>query len=214
MIKPEGCLAMVSSHEESSSLLKEIRECDLCRKYSKHTPFVYGSCGADLLVVSEMPPRKAWDDNIGEKWRKDLFACREKGAPHTLCEWLGMKKEEARERFFWIQRANCYVNEGKEYAFQHCSSKYIPRAISLVRPKVIIILGRSAAQYFTQFEKLEDAMEKTIKEGVEYKVGDKEYPCFVLYHPSPANPKRKTEIQKEVLNKLKAHLVVRPSNET
>jgi len=190
----------MTSEIEIEKLLQDIRSCKYCLTDNQEIPFVYGTSSSDILVVSEMPPKKAWEDKIGEKWKENLFADREVGAPHALCNGIGMCKEEAKKRFFWIQRANCYVSIGKEFAFQHCSFKYIPRAIDVIKPKVIITLGRIAAQYFFQFQKMEDIM----KESMKYKKGDNCYSCFVLYHPSRRNKRNwDKRINRNMINKLK-----------
>ena len=143
------------------------------------TPFVYSSVNPDIMVVSEMPPGSAWKEDIGALWaRKDLFAASATGAPHKLCEWVGIDQSEARRRLFWIQRANCTVSVGKRFAFQHCSGKFLDRAMDIVKPKLIIILGRVAAEYFFQFGKIKEVMgEVKTYRG---------YECVVLYHPSRA----------------------------
>jgi len=120
-----------------------------------------------------------------------------------LCKWLEIDRETAEKRFFWIQRANCFVSDGKGYAFQHCSSKYILRAIKLVKPKLIIILGKAAAEYFYQFEKLEEVA----GEDLRYVNGYDEYHCVVFYHPSGAAEKwRKSPVHRKAVELVKAKL--------
>lgn len=170
---------------EIEGFLKDIRQCLFCRADMTNrggTPFVYGSANPDIMVVSEMPPGSAWKEDIGALWAKeDLFAARATGAPHRLCQWLGIDQNAAKRRFMWIQRANCTVTIGKRFAFQHCSSKYIDRAIDLIKPKLILILGRVAAEYFFPFGKTKEVMGKT--------KNYRGYECIVLYHPSRAAQK-------------------------
>ncbi len=127
-------------------LLEEVRSCTDCEVRCKAMPFAYGSPRADILVVSEGPSETAWRKDMGKKWGEGELFSTEGGVANTLCDWLGIEPERARNRFFWIHRANCYVEKGREYALQHCSSKYIPRALDVVRPRLVIILGRYAAQ--------------------------------------------------------------------
>ena len=179
----EELLMISPNSKELRTFLNQIRSCRYCETDGQNMPFVYGSSSSDILVVSEMPPKSAWRDGVGKLWAdKDLFEEREKGAPHTLCdEWLTgiMDREEVKRRFFWVQRANCFVKRGKEFAFCHRSSKYLTRAIELIKPKLLIVLGTVDAQYFFQFENLEEVMGEVKKHH--------EYRCVVLYHPSPAN---------------------------
>jgi hypothetical protein len=167
---------------EIDEFVDEIRQCRFCRTDSAdglRTPFVYSSADPDILVVSEMPPFSAWKEDIGALWAKhDLFTRSTKGAPHTLCEWLELDRNEATNRFFWIQRSNCTVSVGKSFVFQHCSSRFLGRAVELVKPQLILILGGSAAEYFFQFDKVGDVMGQIM--------AFREHDCIVLYHPSPA----------------------------
>jgi uracil-DNA glycosylase family 4 len=133
------------------------------------------------MVVSEIPSRAAWKLDLGRNWEQDLFAGRERGVPHTLCRWLGIDKEDANRIFFWIHRANCAVSKGKEYSFQHCTSKFLDQAVELVGPKLILVLGKVAATYFFQFEKFDDL----IGEVQTYSRNNIRYKCIVLCHPSP-----------------------------
>jgi uracil-DNA glycosylase len=176
---------------EIQDFCKEVRECRDCAVQEERTPFVYGGRVGDksydpkVLVVSQVPPPSAWREDIGTRWAEgELFATRRNfkgGIPHTLCRvWLEKDEKWGKGRLFWIQRANCAVEkEEKRSAFQHCSSKFLGRAIDVVMPKLVLILGRSAAEYFFHFRKLADVMGQVRK----YK---ERYDCIVLYHPSPA----------------------------
>jgi len=172
-----------------SDLLKEIHECRFCfseRQGELKTPFVYSPTNPDILVVSEMPSTAAWEKDIGSIWAKgNMFGGRTRGAPHKLCEWLGMDWNEASNRFFWIQRANCAISTGKRYALQHCSAKFLGRAIDIVDPRVILVLGRLAAEYFFRFKVTREVMGEIRK----YRGSQLPHDCIVLYHPSRAAQK-------------------------
>jgi len=182
---------------EIEEFLKEVRQCRFCRTDpTNRTPFVYSSADPGILVVSEMPPLSAWKANIGRYWEeRDLFARRTKGAPHKLCEWLEIERNKAKDMFFWIQRANCAVTIGKSFAFQHCSSKFLDRAIDLIKPKLILVLGRVAAEYFFQFTERVKSMMGQI-------ISYRGYDCIVLYHPSPAAGKWQHKPEQEKSIKL------------
>jgi len=173
--------------------LEEIRRCRLCERDPTSgfgTPFVYSSSSPDVLVVSEMPSAAAWKEDIGTLWAKrDLFTRSTDGVPHRLCEWLGLKRDEAKDRFFWIQRANCTVSVGESFAFQHCSSRFLGRALEIVRPNLILALGEDAAGYFFQFDKLENVMGRVMTYPERDGDVQRKYHCIVLYHPSSAAKK-------------------------
>jgi hypothetical protein len=143
------------------------------------------------------------DEDTGKRWAEgDLFATTKRvqqGVPHTLCEWLrveedanGLTKEFARNCFFWIQRANCPVGlygVRKRFAFQHCSSKFLDHAVKLVKPRLMLILGSVAAEYFIpKSGKLEELMDPQVDQVQYHHAYNQEScDCIVLYHPSPAN---------------------------
>ena len=166
---------------EIGDFLREIRTCKFCRadQIDWKTPLVYSPISPTVVVVSEMPSIWAWNADIGRVWAEShLLAGGTTGAPHTLCKWLGLDYREAISKLFWIQRANCAVTVGKHFAFQHCSSRFLDRALHLVKPKLILTLGKIAAQYFLRFDRLEDVMGRIrTYEG---------YDFVALYHPSPA----------------------------
>jgi uracil-DNA glycosylase len=183
-------------------LCDEIRKCTFCFDTPPElVPFVYLGADPKVLVVSEIPAVRAWEQDIGASWeRGELFAPlkndkkkESKGAPHTLCKWLGKDESWARSQLFWIQRANCVV-PGKRFAFQHCSGKFLDRAIDLVQPRLILILGGVAAEFFCRrsFKKLSELMGQAQK----YVLNEKSYNCVVLYHTS----RRITKLRKS--NKL------------
>jgi uracil-DNA glycosylase len=168
---------------------KEVRECRDCVVLEERTPFVYGGRVGDtsyepkVLVVSQVPPPSAWKEDIGKHWAEgDLFATTKKvkvGAPHTLCfDWLEKDENWAKDHLFWIQRTNCAAIR-ERLASKHCSDKFLNRAMELVKPRLILILGRCAAEYFFHFRKLSDIMGQVRKY-------QERHDCIVLYHPSPA----------------------------
>ena len=184
-----------------SDLLREIRQCRFCfseQEGEARTPFVYSPANPDIVVVSEMPSTAAWEKDMGSLWaRGDLFGGRTRGAPHKLCQWLEMDQNEASNRFFWIQRANCAISIGKRFAFQHCSAKFLDRAIDLVDPRIVLILGRFAAEYFFKFRDTKEVM----GEVRTYEGSQVPHDCIVLTHPSQAaqkyqkRPEQKKSIQ-------------------
>jgi hypothetical protein len=167
----------------------------------ERTPFVYGGRAGDrsydpkVLVVSQIPPPSAWREDIGKRWAEgELFARTKRskgGAPHTLClDWLQKDENWGKNHLFWIQRTNCTVKR-ECLASKHCSDKFLHQAIeSVVKPKLIILLGRSAAAYFFHFGKLSDMMGQ-------FHMYQESYDCIVLYHPSPAAGKWHNQMEHE-----------------
>ena len=177
-----------------NKLIDDIRTCRDCEISPRNTPCVYTSNSSDILVIEEMTSWNAWEADTGQDWRLSLSVSGEgNDTPSVLARWLGMNPINAEKRLFWLQRANCYTNLGKNHVFQHCSCKFIPLTIDTVRPRLIIALGRIAAEWFFQFEKLQDIVGKRTKhtqDGVDY-------PCLVFFHPSSARWWKEHEEQHE-----------------
>lgn len=179
-----------------SMLVEEIRGCEDCKtdRYNengtKRTPFVYKGSDPKILVVSEIPSKEAWIKDVGKKWKDgESFFIENKGIPFKLWSWLNkeakLDENLFKERVFWVQRANCWVDVGKEYAFQHCSEKFLRRIIETLEPRLIIALGKPAAQYFFQFNKLNEILEIEKRSGIaECLVYGRSYKCLALPHPS------------------------------
>jgi uracil-DNA glycosylase len=188
----------ISKKDKLNALLGKIRDCKDCRPKPEYTPVVYSAEDPDILIVSEGPPETAWKGDLGKKWRTSTgWKKNVASTTKDLISWLELTADEAAKRLFWIQRANCFYPQGKErnQAFEYCSKKYIPRAISAVEPDLIIALGQSAAKWFFQFHHLYEIVGN--KERTTYSVDGKKYPCFALLHPSPLNRKHLKEYKDE-----------------
>ena len=182
------------NYTKLSSLVKVIRECKDCETTElndltkKGIPFVFVGKHPQILVVSEIPSKSAWKKNEGKDWieGKSILPKNEnRGISNKLCKWLEIDRNLFKEKILWIQRANCCVDKGKEFALQHCSEKFIRRVIESLKPKLIITLGKPAAQYFFQFKELKCVFKQEIKKGfMDYKVWGASYKCLVLPHPS------------------------------
>jgi len=175
---------MSSKEEQITRLLADIRSCRDCIVSSRHTPVVYSSKTPEVLILSQVPPENAWAGDLGDKWMASLeISTSRGGTASNLCEWLGLGSTEADNVIFWIQRVNCRMDYGWDYAFQHCSRKFIQRAIQVVKPKAIITLGRSGADWFLQFKSLADVVGRKF----DYHVDDETYSVVPFFHPSNAN---------------------------
>lgn len=177
-------------------IVKEIRECKDCETKNLNnttiggTPFVFVGKNPHILVVSEIPYSKAWEKNEGKDWAEGKSFLPDNqniGISNRLCSWLKIDRYIFKEKVFWIQRANCCVEKGKQFVFQHCSEKFLRRVIESLKPKLIITLGKPAAQYFFQFNKLKNLFKQEIEEGIlTCNVWGTKYDCLVLPHPSGA----------------------------
>jgi uracil-DNA glycosylase len=172
------------------SFLKEVRscaDCDTvpCQTAQKCTPFIYGKPTSDILLISENPPIKPWRENTGTLWENTLDISPEgKSVPSKIARWLEIG-ETADERFFWIQRANCFPAGRLDATWKYCSNKFLSRAIDLVKPRVILTLGGVPASYFRKFRSLKELSKQCLDEGgFTVMVGNTKCKWVVFSHPS------------------------------
>lgn len=172
--------------QDIESFLQEIRRCRDCGIKPQGMPFVFGSSNSRILVVSEMPSKTAWERRDGEKWGRG-----EIGLPR-YCEqdWLDIGIDEFKSNFFWTHTANCYTESRAHH--EHCSSKFLSRAIGLVNPKMILIFGRTASEHFFPNKKMKFLVNKELTCAV----SGKKYDCHVLFHWSKANEKWRKKFRK------------------
>ena len=175
-------------------ILCSIRKCEDCKILNRFTPCVFGSAQSRILVVSDSPPRTEY---TGTASRPPLGVVMARGTlegrwtPAFARErwrnedWLDISKQFNSRNFFWIHRANCAEELGGNR--EHCTSKFMENAISLIKPtlSLILIFGRYAAGYFFPNRDFLELVRR--RDLVDSKHGLK---CCVLYHWSPRNKQR------------------------
>lgn len=165
-------------------LIQEIQECDHCGDHKGNTPFIYAGPESRLMIVSHVPHKGSFEENYGKTWAEGMI---NKGTPRALFKWLNLDFEEAKRIIFWIQIMNCALdkNNGLDVAKRDCSAMFIPRAIRAVQPKLIVTIGRPAAEWFFggSFRLLRDLVGKPM----EYIFEEQKIPFIAFPHPSGAN---------------------------
>lgn len=174
------------------SFLKKVRSCRKCKTLpcaaaQQCTPFVYGKPTSNILVVSERPPPGEWKNNTGQMWERTLNIS-QKGTDvqSKLARWLDIVSV-SEEKLFWIQRANCWVNGDRAYwdkVYTKCANKFLPLAIDLVKPKLIVTLGGMASGYFYDFTTLKKLMKRCLERGPKPDKSHHSYDVFPFYHPA------------------------------
>jgi uracil-DNA glycosylase len=103
-----------------------------------------------------------------------------------LARWLDIVSVSD-EKLFWIQRANCWVSGDRAYwdqVYTKCGDKFLPAAIDLVKPKLIVTLGGMASGYFYDFRTLKELMERCLERGPKPDKSHHSYDVFPFYHPA------------------------------
>ena len=183
--------------------LKEVKaECFACTKCPLHkgdkkvsSPHVFGrgNVNAKVMVVGQNP---GFNETVQ---KKPFIGAAGKNFDAFLAE-IGMSRKD----FYITNTVKCYSpgnRAPKSNEIAACKS-ILQREIEIVKPKLILVLGNYALQYFIKETGI------TSKHGMVIKSLEFDIPVFVMYHPSPMNM-NKSAIKQEAradFERLKAHL--------
>lgn len=154
------------------TLRQEVTACTACKLHQTRTQTVFGvgNRHADWLLVGEAPG--ADEDAQGEPFV---------GRAGKLLNEMLLAANMPRERVFIANILKCRPPNNRDPLFEemvHCTP-FLRRQIALLQPKLIIALGRVAAQYLldtqTPISKLR---------GQEFTYADTNIPLIPTYHPA------------------------------
>ena len=172
-------------------LQKKIKRCKICKIPSYSYPLFQGTSKAKIMVISQAPSKKVLA--YGQKWRDNLSG-------KTLRSWFGLPDEVFYnpDLVYLTSIGKCYPGKGKngdKFPDLICAEKWLKKEISLVKPKLIITIGKFSFDWFFPGEDyLENLNAKTKKwQGIE---------VYCLPHPSGANAgtRKKIDMEKIVKN--------------
>jgi DNA polymerase len=176
----------MSKKEELYKLEEEIRRCTACSLWKKRTLTVpgEGSSGAKIMIVGEAPG--AEEDRQGKP-----FIGRAGKLLDKLLEIARLKKENV----FITNCVKCRPpgNRNPNAAELKACKNWLDNQISVIKPKLIVVLGRVALKNLLSKEKIKDLHGKILlKDKQKY---------FVTYHPSAGIRfvKWKKELKKDFL---------------
>ena len=163
----------------STSLLKEIRACKVCKEFLPYAPkpVLNFSSKSKIVIIGQAPGIKVqksgipWNDASGERLR----------------EWLNVSVDEFYDphNFAIVPMGFCYPgNEGKGDLppRPECAELWMEKILkTLKNRKLVLLIGQYSQNYF-----LKKLKKKTLTETVKHY---QEYlpDYFVLPHPSPRN---------------------------
>jgi DNA polymerase len=166
-------------------LRKLYKNCKKCSLYKSRNRIVFGrgAFNKRLLVVGEAPgPDEDLAGNpfigkAGKTLIKEGF------------KYIGFVRNDS----FIINSVLCYpgrnnngsFNKPEEEQIFACRKRF-RKTIEILKPSIIIALGNSALFALTNKEGIAENRNKTIN----YKIGKKEVPIIVTYHPSAINRDR------------------------
>lgn len=177
-------------------LLKEIKQCTLCKEFLTPRPVLQFSQNSKILIIGQAPGRIVhetgipWDDKSGEQLRS----------------WLGVTKEQFYDPdlFGLIPMGFCYPGKGKSGDLpprKECAPQWHNKILqSIKQVKLTLLIGKYAQDYY-----LGESSSGNLTENV------KNYRRFLpdylpLVHPSPRNNIWKSKnpwFEKEVIPALK-----------
>ncbi|MFT4601709.1 MAG: uracil-DNA glycosylase [Arenicella sp.] len=162
-------------NHELNSLLKEIRQCIICKDYLEPNPVLSVSGKSRILIVGQAPGTKVhasgipWDDQSGKNLRS----------------WLGVSSEQFYDPdlFGIVPMGFCYPGKGRSGDLpprKECEQWHQPLLEKLPNLKFTILIGAYAQAYYLDDPKMN--LTENVKNFEEYLPNN-----FVIPHPSPRN---------------------------
>lgn len=184
---------------ELAALKKEVSVCEKCELHAtrKQTVFGVGSAEADWLIIGEAPG--ADEDQQGEP-----FVGRAGKLLNSMLLAMGLRREQV----FIANILKCRPPNNRDPKPEEvvaCES-YLRQQIALIKPKIILAVGRIAAQNLLKVDTPIGKMR-----GNRYQYPDSELPVVVTYHPayllrSPREKRKVWEDLKVAMQIYRGHL--------
>ena len=149
--------------------IKTCKKCDLCKQRTQTVPGE-GNPKADILFIGEGPGAK--EDATGRPFV---------GAAGKYLTKLLALINLTREDVFIANVVKCRPPENRDplpEEVETCTTNYLFRQIELIRPKVIVTLGRHSMNRFVPGKTI------SVDHGKPFRVKDQVY--YPIYHPAAA----------------------------
>ena len=168
----EQSVALVSTTQSFEELKQQVSECTLCELHRTRTQTVFGvgHPAADWLIIGEAPG--ADEDRKGEP-----FVGRAGQLLTNMLRAIGL----AREEVFIANILKCRPpnnRDPKQDEIEHCSV-YLRQQIDYIAPKIILVVGRIAAQSLLKTDTPIGRLR-----GKKFFYEDTQIPIVATYHPA------------------------------
>lgn len=154
------------------ALRSRVSVCTRCALHKSRTQTVFGvgSPRADWMIIGEAPGQE--EDRRGEP-----FVGRAGKLLDEMLRAVGLD----RQKVFIANVLKCRPPNNRDPSAEEATScrAYLDRQISLVAPKIILAVGKIAAQHLLQ----SDAPVGRLR-GQKHRLGDARIPVIVTYHPA------------------------------
>lgn len=180
---------------ELDSLAKQVATCQQCSLHETRTQTVFGtgSPDADWLVIGEAPG--ADEDQQGEP-----FVGRAGQLLTSMLLAMGLQREQV----FIANILKCRPPNNRDPKPEEvlACETYLRQQIKLIQPKIILAVGRIAAQNLL---KLETPIGKM--RGNRYQYPDSDLPVIVTYHPAYLlrSPREKRKVWEDLKTAMQTY---------
>jgi uracil-DNA glycosylase len=181
--------------EKFIALNKEVSICQKCELHQSRTQTVFGvgNADADWLIIGEAPG--ADEDKQGEP-----FVGRAGQLLNSMLLAMGLQREQV----FIANILKCRPPENRDPKSEEvvaCES-YLRQQIDLIKPKIILAVGRIAAQNLLKVDTPIGKMR-----GNQYQYPDSELPVIVTYHPAYLlrSPREKRKVWEDLKIAMKLY---------
>ena len=165
-------IAGVDENSEWGDLKKQVSVCTKCALHAGRTQTVFGSGSetADLMLIGEAPG--AEEDRQGKP-----FVGRAGKLLSSMLLAIGLKREQV----YIANILKCRPPNNRDPSVDEvaCCENYLRQQILFIKPKIIMALGRVAAQNLLKTDTPISKMRGKI-----YEYGDLGIPLIVTYHPA------------------------------
>ncbi len=174
--------------QELSHLANQVEACDQCELHKSRTQTVFGvgNKNSDWLIVGEAP-------GADEDFKGEPFVGRAGKLLNAMLFSMGLQRQEV----FIANILKCRPPKNRDPKINEVEAceKYLRQQIALIKPKIILALGRIAAQNLL---KLDTPIGKM--RGNSYLYPDTNLPVVVTYHPAYLlrSPREKRKVWQDI----------------
>ncbi len=169
-----ACISLENEGEDSDwqNLKSRVSVCNLCELHKSRTQTVFGvgDENADWLLIGEAPGSE--EDKQGEP-----FVGRAGQLLNNMMKAVGLD----RDKVYIANILKCRPPNNRDPKPEEvlCCEQYLRQQINMIQPKLILALGRVAAQNLLKLTTPIGRMR-----GKQYEYGEAKIPVVVSYHPA------------------------------
>lgn len=172
----------MSKQKQLDKLNKAISACSKCALRSSCSRVVFGEGNpeAEIMFIGEAPGKK--EDETGQPFV---------GSSGKILDKMLASIHIKRENVYITNACKCRPPENRDPLSEEINIcwPWLLKQIEIIKPKVVITLGKYALNYFLPTAKISEAHGRLIHINIK-KIG--ELNIFPLYHPAAARQNKKT----------------------